>query len=539
MTLTFQAQCYLAAWERGLPLDGGISHGERLREVKLDYSWDSLARIDAFLDGLHAELKPDPDAFLSDTQNTNLLYLLGFYVGELRARFEGRPARWATWQELLEIDPGMGLFGEGFHSSAVQVAPGIFLPLVSIMTRLFEGPEDKSVAFSAGMELGNPSADRAVANDKALPPVPPQTLVPDFPAAFSQVRAAYRADYLDPAWPEWFAGDPIDRVRIDTPTLMRKGRMVWACLIQANTGLFDGSIAGAPLEVLYDPRGLTPPEDLKTIAHGLFGLRGKQTGHPELQEYADHLENEMTRLFGWVTPAQLTPYPLHASTMFLHTEWLPGRRLISSVFPILISEECPGSVALAPWQVWPQDYFEHWRATVNAPYLEQPGPPPVPPRPSGREISEGERLYKEGLAYWHGTQPVGLAFWRKGRRDEANAVAKWEQAAAKQHYLATCALLFNILDKITPFKGNRPDPVFQQAMELMSAYGHASRVMAEYRLGFVDAAKLHLREDRPYPKRGDQEVWELLTLASRLGDKEANRMLADRKKSAAGTKGRA
>lgn len=528
MSLTFKAQCYLAAWDQGLPLEGGLAYAEQLAAIGLDYSWDSLARIDRFLDVLHTELVTEPNQFLADTENTNLLYLLGFYVGEVRARATGQPARWVTWQELLEIDSGMGMFGEGFHSSAVQTAPGLFLPLVSITTRLFEGPDDKSVQFSAGMEL---DFTVSTPNRQPLAPIPAQNLRPDWQEAFSRLRGAVRADYLRPQWPQWFASDPLDRLRTDTPILLKTGRMVWAAVVQANSGLFDGSISGAPLEVLYDPRGLTPPEDLRTIAHRLFALKGQQTSHPQLQIYADHLQNEMTRLFGWVTPQELLPYPLSASTTMLYTIGLPGRKLAINVIPILVSEECPGSVAPAPWEVWPPEFFDYWARALGLTDIRQPESPPTVEKPASREIVEGERLYNEGLTYWNGKQAVGLALWRKGRRDEAQALEKWQAAAAKQHYLATCALIFHDQEWLSKHRAHSHTPQFQEIAMHSQGLMNQAILMAEYRIGWVEAAKLNLREDHPYPFLSRQMARNLLELASRLDDPKADALLADLNKS--------
>lgn len=365
MTPTFKAQCYLAAWDAGQPIQGGLAHAERLRDFQLDYSWGSLARIDAFLDELRERLAPQASGFLDEQANTSLLYLLAFYVGEVRARVVGMPAQWASWQELLETHPSSQMFGEGFHSSIAQVAPGRFLPLVSITHRLFEGDGQKSVQFSAGFEIeskpGLPPAEQP------LPPVLAQSLVADFPALYARLPAAARADYVYPDWPQWLAHDQLDRLRTDTSTLLRTGRMVWGRIVQANRQLFEGGIAGAPLELLYDPRGQVSPQDLGVVANALFGLRGERPDEPALQVYAEHLRAERSRLFGWRTPSQgWWPYPLSASSSFVHTAQLPGGRLAFAEFPVLISDACPGSVMVAPWQCWPAPVFDAWAEAVRA-----------------------------------------------------------------------------------------------------------------------------------------------------------------------------
>ncbi|RUL78148.1 hypothetical protein [Dyella choica] len=372
MEITAQALCYLAAWDAGLPLSGGIIHEERLRACQLDYSWDSLNRIDAFLDALRPELGMDYRRFLDTQKNYNLLYFLAFYVGEVRARTARAPMRWATWDELLKELPDCHVFGEGFHSSAVQMSPGVFLPLASIVSRLFDEEQTKSVHLSAGIGM---EKFPMPPGSQCLPPVSAQTLVPNFPKAFGQLSLMERTSYQERAWPAWIAQDPLDRLRGNMPLLMQKGRVVWGHVVQANNGLFEGKVGGAPLEVLYDPRGLLPNETLREMARMLFGLKGQPSDDPVLQRYADHLQKEVSRLFDWRLPSSAFPYPLHASTSYISRDWLPGGRLVNPLIPLVVSEHCPGSVVIAPSGLWPVEYKDAWMRSISA---SSPAPMPAP-----------------------------------------------------------------------------------------------------------------------------------------------------------------
>jgi len=363
MKITAQALYYLAAWDAGLTPSGGMIHEDRLRSCNLDYSWDSLGRIDTFLDALRPELSVDYHTFLDTQKNYNLLYFLAFYVGEVRARTARTPMRWAAWDELLRELPDCHVFGKGFHSSAVQMTPGVFLPLASIVSRLFDETQTKSVQFSAGIGMEKFPGPPA---DQGLPPVSPQTLVPNFSRAFDQLPPLERALFLEKAWPSWIAQDPLDKLRRDMPLLMQKGRVVWGHVVQANMGLFEGKVAGAPLEVVYDPRGLFPHEALGGIAGMLFNLRGKQISDPDLLRYADHLQKEVTRLFDWRTPVSFIPYPLHASTTYISRHWLPGGRVVNPLIPLVVSEHCRGSVVLAPSRLWPADYRDSWMKAIHS-----------------------------------------------------------------------------------------------------------------------------------------------------------------------------
>jgi hypothetical protein len=131
--LNFRVRCYLASWDRNLPLEGGLAYAEELRGYQLDYSVDSLKRINVFLDALHARLVPagasfDHSTFFDGQPNVNLLYFLAFYVGEVAARATGTPARWATFADSVKRMPATAAFGEGFHSSVLLEEPGLFFP---------------------------------------------------------------------------------------------------------------------------------------------------------------------------------------------------------------------------------------------------------------------------------------------------------------------------------------------------------------------------------------------------------------------------
>ena len=502
MNLTFQAQCYLAAWDAEQPVEGGLAHAARLWDFKLDYSWRSLSRIDAFLDELRARETPEFNAFLQERANVNLLYLLAFYVGEVRARRCGVAAQWMTWPELLAADPANQAFGEGFHSSAVQVQPGCFLPLVAIVTRLFEGPDEKSVAFSSMTAMEHFPDHTGGEAARILPPLPPASIVDCAGAAFTKLPALQRLRYRAPGWPAWFAGDPLDRWRRNAPALLDAGRAVWASVVQANNGLFDGSVEGAPLEVVYDPRGMVSKESLASVAVLLFSLKGTRVGDPALQVYADHLHAETTRLFNWTPPASFLPYPLTATTTYLQTDWLPGGMLAFSQFPILVSDDCPGNVLVLPRELWPAELLLQWGQVPEAPAA---GTKPVPL--TSEQADEGERLYREGLARWHATP-----------RDKPGAMGKWREASALHHYLGLCALSAALSEMGTA-------PSATSASDQWAQLDAEAFAIAEYRLGFVEAAKLHLHPDRPDARKGDQQAQALLNLAASLGDQHAMHML--------------
>lgn len=360
MTPNFQALCYLTAWEMGLPLEGGMAWESQLRKCRLDYSWRSLDRIDLFLDALRTQRSPVHDEFISDQSNINLLIFLAFYVVELRSRVSGQPSRWLTYKEAVEQDHRAEAYGQGFHSILIaEQGDSQFLPLVSICVRLFESNPDKSVAFSAGIHIKTP-----VDKHRCFEKLAPTEIIKNFHERYLalDIPVGYKKWIEAPIPPGMPLSDPLVRLGTDAPILLSTGYVVWGAVVQANNNLFDPSFYGAaPGDVVYDPQGRVDRIDLYHIACRLLELKDEKQTDPALEYYGNHLREETTRVFGWRTPQSLYPYELRASTtIFMSEVNFPGYAMVSPLIPILVSNECPGSVIIAPWQLWPKEIFEDW-----------------------------------------------------------------------------------------------------------------------------------------------------------------------------------
>ena len=158
MPITPLAEQYLAAFAAGgQDFPGGLSYLEELRQSQLDYTPESLQRIDTLLDQIRTREAPAHDVFVKDRANQNFLYFLAFYVGRTIERNNpGAKVEWIEHKELAARNPGVAnVWPYQFETSVICVITGgrarqgEFLPLSSIVIRLFEGPQEKSVWFSA------------------------------------------------------------------------------------------------------------------------------------------------------------------------------------------------------------------------------------------------------------------------------------------------------------------------------------------------------------------------------------------------------
>lgn len=156
MSLQDSAERYLVAFKTGEEIPGGLSYPKALVQCNLDFSLESLHRIDALLDQIRTKQAPDFKAFLDEPANQNFLYLLCFYVGTTVAKNSPATPEWLAYDEVIASDPKLAsMWPRVFETSAIcglRKADGTykqFLPLVAIVVRLFEGPDEKSVHFSA------------------------------------------------------------------------------------------------------------------------------------------------------------------------------------------------------------------------------------------------------------------------------------------------------------------------------------------------------------------------------------------------------
>lgn len=369
-----------------LPVQNGLAFESLLRATRLDYSVQSLERIDVFLDALRKTRKISEASYLEDPATQNLLYLLAFYVGEVIGRSLGAQPQWSTYEELAAGQPQVD--GPAFENSATLSfphSPGVtlswFQPLVAITSRLFCERVEKSVLFSAGTLLAR-EVQQPPAFQQPLPAVP----APPWPVDVARMAREWSGPrgQIEADAPPWAAEDGLRHLFDNAQALLREGRVVWGAVVQANKALLQpGPSAGAPGEILVDPGGRVPDADLHAMATTVLSLKGRRFDVPEMASIADYLADENIRVFGLELPSRLSPYPLKVSSTWLARGHLPGGVLAQPLIPVLISDAHPGAVMPLPAVFWPANLREAWapaglQPMTDAPVVTAPGDQYVP-----------------------------------------------------------------------------------------------------------------------------------------------------------------
>jgi len=521
MTATLNALYYVNAWEADTDVADGLAHRAMLKKCRLDYSVASLSRIDAFLDALRITYKPARDAFLDHPENQNLLYFLAFYVGEVVGRALGAPPLWLSYEDATKIAPDHDqMFSACFETSVCCRYPDdltakvdFFMPLYALFTRLLSADSGKSIRFSAGLflPLGSDASPSATTPTPAFVP----GLFGSARSGYSPPDAAARRQHrLVRPW--WGNGHKMSILLDSADRLMNTGRLVWGTLVQANKILFEPEYQiGAGGEVIYDPSGRLPPEELVALASQLFALKGTAQRNAGLAALSAHLADEMTPAFGMDIPPPLCPQPLKLSSTYFDQFFLPDGMLTLRHFPLLISDDLPGLVMILPWQLWPVDLAGQWRAASESIHgrridssdwkkrYDDAVQREHTRRTAASNADAAIQLYEEGLLHYHG---------RGIPQDFVQARHLWERAAelADTNSLNNLGILYEAGQGVTPD--------LQKSISFYRRAAEGGSLLAQFNMG-----KTYLRERDSGITHAEAKQW--LQMAARQGNEEAVNLL--------------
>ena len=148
--------------------------------------------------------------------------------------------------------------------------------------------------------------------------------------------------------------------------LLRKGRIVWGCLIQANMKMFKAGAMNYPAVLIYslDPIFDQYVCELGNIAEYLFSLKNKDLKHPEFSEVkvlADAITNERDSLFNYKIPLALSQNKqVYYTTFMFERKHLPRRYVTYKYFPILAAPEKTPAAMVLPSKYWAQTLKAMW-----------------------------------------------------------------------------------------------------------------------------------------------------------------------------------
>lgn len=133
------AKYFLDCYARHAKVDGGLAYGTALQQARLDYTPESLVRLNALLDQVRERAKPERGKFLSAQGGVNFCYMLAFYLGRYIEKSSGIPVSWYRYEDAARVLPSdFGLPDDFFSQIFGSVGGDLFLPLGWIGDKLFE-----------------------------------------------------------------------------------------------------------------------------------------------------------------------------------------------------------------------------------------------------------------------------------------------------------------------------------------------------------------------------------------------------------------
>lgn len=144
---------------------GGLAFGSALQQAGLDYSLQSLDRVDHLLDQIKAKLAPQRANWQSQSGTENFRLLLAFYLGTVISRQSGMPMQWYTHEQAaLLMPPDKPLPDASWSRLVGVIAASSCVPLGVIEEKLFEN-EPEAVTCKAYVERFLGKLDKAFTPD--------------------------------------------------------------------------------------------------------------------------------------------------------------------------------------------------------------------------------------------------------------------------------------------------------------------------------------------------------------------------------------
>jgi len=161
--------------------------------------------------------------------------------------------------------------------------------------------------------------------------------------------------------PQWANRDGLKRYYQAQKDLLLRGRLVWGCIVQANSELFGNGHTNWPAEIVFSLAQDQDTASLSKLANALFSLKGTSPAAADAKRVADHLTAETERVYGLSVPAAVDPEQKHRlSTVMVVRQNLPNNRLSGNLVPLLVLDSKDCAAMILPSEFWPMVLRWEW-----------------------------------------------------------------------------------------------------------------------------------------------------------------------------------
>lgn len=164
------------------------------------------------------------------------------------------------------------------------------------------------------------------------------------------------------------AQDELNVIFRDDKTLCFSGQIYYGYIVQANNKLFSWSLSPVmlPAAVLYSTEEITVSNSslFQSIADTLLSYKDTPEKAPEdLRDIVGKIHDEMSTFFNYPVPESITGgKKVLLSIMHINRAYLPGRKLMKPMIPIVSCPDLCKSSFVLPLKYWTPGFVEHWKS---------------------------------------------------------------------------------------------------------------------------------------------------------------------------------
>ena len=192
----------------------------------------------------------------------------------------------------------------------------------------------------------------------------------DFKLEIQNMRNCFehhRNDQIRVHRPWWmFADEELSTLYSDKTTLLQQGKVYYACLLQANTKLFQKFPPfDYPAQIVFSTSPVMDenPYVLMDVVDKLYSYKYSDKAPPtEWIEIVENIRDEKDRTsFSFSCCSHGTEFVAKMQTIMIFRKHLPTGILKSGILPVIACPEVCGSALVLPSEYWSGEFTEVWQ----------------------------------------------------------------------------------------------------------------------------------------------------------------------------------
>ncbi|QAA32618.1 hypothetical protein [Clostridium manihotivorum] len=174
--------------------------------------------------------------------------------------------------------------------------------------------------------------------------------------------------FVKPSWLKTNVKDKLNLIYLDLGVLYKEGKIVYGCLVQANTTLFEKGNNDSPAAIIYSPDNYFDGnfDKLRKMASVLYSYKGVDDAPKNIKEFTDAITDEYKRIMNLKLPYEFTEgRDVYYTTIMVHRNHIPDGYLKKGCFPILIAPYRSKATIILPSRYWSDEMLYIWESDLD------------------------------------------------------------------------------------------------------------------------------------------------------------------------------